>query len=98
MTKSFATMPFCASTVVFALKLISAFCSAMAVIAVRRAAMEAKSDKAWKPATPRKRNVTMALTASAAKARCAWCHKALTAFFSQPALRLKRSFELSTTS
>ncbi|MCE3256241.1 MAG: dihydroxyacid dehydratase [Nitrobacter vulgaris] len=37
----------------------------------RRAAMEARGDKAWKPAAPRKRRVTMALKAYAAHATSA---------------------------
>jgi dihydroxy-acid dehydratase len=37
----------------------------------RRAAMESRGDKAWKPAAPRKRRVTMALKAYAAHATSA---------------------------
>ena len=41
------------------------------VLAKRRAAMEAKGKDAWKPAQPRKRNVTQALRAYAAFATSA---------------------------
>jgi dihydroxy-acid dehydratase len=42
-----------------------------AVLAERRAAMEAKGDAAWQPAEPRKRQVSMALRAYGAMATSA---------------------------